>query len=263
MVLIPILVLLSSCKQEDPRVLVFTKTAGFYHTSIPAGVEAIKNLGTENGFEVDTTSSAGFFNEENLRNYAAVIFLNTTGEVLNHYQEADFERFIQAGGGYVGIHSAADTEYHWGWYGRLVGGYFLDHPGINDPHPNVQEGLVEVVDHSHPSTDFLPEQWVRTDEWYSYQNLNENVNVLLTLDESSYEGGAEMGYHPLRGIMNMMAAVHFIQEADTQANLTRKSCFSGICLRVLNMRLVITGLIIPVRKLTGFLKKTGSQKPCW
>jgi cytochrome c len=192
-----IMLLFSSCQQEDPHVLVFTKTSGFYHTSIPAGVEAIKRLGAENGFAVDTTSNSELFTEENLQNYAAVIFLSTTGEVLNHYQEADFERFIQAGGGYVGIHAAADTEYHWGWYGRLVGGYFLDHPGINDPHPNVQEGIIEVVDHSHPSTGFLPEQWVRTDEWYSYQNFNENVNVLMTLDESSYDGGVQMGYHPI------------------------------------------------------------------
>ena len=95
--------------------------------------------------------------------------MNTTGDVLNHYQETELERFIQAGGGFVGIHSAADTEYHWGWYGRLVGGYFSDHPGINDPHPNVQEGVLEVVNHDHPATEFLPERWERTDEWYSYK----------------------------------------------------------------------------------------------
>jgi len=176
---------------------VFAKTAGYEHASIPDGIEAIQELGAENGFEVDTTTNAERFNEENLQQYAAVIFLSTTGDVLNKYQEADFERYIQAGGGYVGIHAAADTEYHWGWYGRLVGGYFLDHPGINDPAPGVQEGTLTVVDTTHASTEFLPTEWIRTDEWYSYKNLNEDVNVLLTIDEESYRGGADMGYHPM------------------------------------------------------------------
>lgn len=175
----------------------FTKTAGFYHTSIPDGIDAIQKMGAENGFVVDTTENSEIFTEENLRNYAAVIFLNTTADVLNNRQEADFERFIQAGGGFVGIHSAADTEYDWGWYGRLVGGYFADHPGINDPHPNVQEGIVEVVDQNHPATEFLPERWERTDEWYSYSDLFEDTNVLMTVDEDSYEGGMDMGYHPI------------------------------------------------------------------
>ncbi|MEX2368074.1 MAG: ThuA domain-containing protein, partial [Balneolaceae bacterium] len=189
--------LFSSCNSEKPRVLVFSKTAGFYHNSIPDGIEAIQKLGDENGFEVDTTKNAGMFTEENLKGYSAVIFLSTTGDVLNHYQEAEFERYIQAGGGYVGIHAAADTEYQWGWYGRLVGGYFADHPGINDPHPNVQEGTLEVEDKNHPSTEFLPDQWTRTDEWYSYKNFNEDVNVLMTIDEASYQGGLDMGYHPM------------------------------------------------------------------
>src|SRR5690625_7761112 len=83
------------------------------------------------------------------------------------------QRYIQSGGGFVGVHAAADTEYHWGWYGRLVGGYFLDHPGINDPHPNVQPGTILVADPNHPSTEFLPERWERTDEWYSYRDIYE------------------------------------------------------------------------------------------
>jgi type 1 glutamine amidotransferase len=128
-----------SCSQRSgpPKVLVFSKTSGFYHNSIPDGIEAIQKLGEENGFEVDTTTNASKFTEDTLKQYSAVIFLSTTGDVLDKYQEADFERYIQAGGGYVGIHAAADTEYEWGWYGRMVGGYFLDHPGINDPHPTV------------------------------------------------------------------------------------------------------------------------------
>ncbi|NBC64550.1 MAG: PKD domain-containing protein, partial [Bacteroidetes bacterium] len=187
----------SNKRSGSPKVLVFSKTAGFYHQSIPDGIRAIQRLGDEHGFEVDTTTNSAMFTEDSLEQYSAVVFLSTTGDVLNHDQEADFERYIQSGGGYVGIHAAADTEYHWGWYGRMVGGYFLDHPGINDPHPNVQEGTLHVEDATHSSTEFLPEEWTRTDEWYSYKNFNEEVNVLLSLDEDSYQGGADMGFHPM------------------------------------------------------------------
>ena len=125
-------------KSGNPRVLVFTKTTGFRHTSIPNGIAAVIKLGQENGFDVDSTENADMFTDDTLKKYAAVIFLNTTGNVLNYRQEAAFERYIQAGGGFVGVHAAADTEYDWGWYGRLVGGYFYDHPGIHDSFPNVQ-----------------------------------------------------------------------------------------------------------------------------
>lgn len=191
---------LASCSKKregQPKVLIFSKTAGFYHESIPNGIAAIQKLGAENGFAVDTTKNAELINEENLAQYAAVIFLSTTGDVLDHYQEADFERYIQSGGGFVGIHAAADTEYEWGWYGRLVGGYFSDHPGINDPHPNVQPGKITKTGEKHPSVDFLPESWERTDEWYSYKKVNPNTKKLLMLDEASYQGGADMGEHPI------------------------------------------------------------------
>ncbi|GAB3234002.1 ThuA domain-containing protein [Algoriphagus aestuariicola] len=184
-------------REGNPKVLVFSKTAGYYHESIPAGIAAIQKLGTENGFEVDTTKNAENINEENLAQYAAVIFLSTTANVLDQYQEADFERYIQSGGGFVGIHAAADTEYEWGWYGKLVGGYFIDHPGINDPHPNVQAGKVTKTGEKHPSVDFLPESWERTDEWYSYKNINPDTKKLLMLDEASYQGGYDMGEHPI------------------------------------------------------------------
>lgn len=193
------LFLFAACSQRSgtPKILVFSKTAGFYHHSIPDGVAALQKLGAENGFEVDTTTDAGKFNEDNLKQYSAVVFLSTTGDVLDAYQEADFERYIQAGGGFVGIHAAADTEYEWVWYGKMVGGYFSDHPGIQDPHPNVQKGLIEIVDANHPSTEFLPSPWERTDEWYSYKDFNDQVNVLMTLDENSYQGGLDMGEHPI------------------------------------------------------------------
>jgi type 1 glutamine amidotransferase len=186
-----------SGRSGKARVLVFSKTAGYHHESIPDGVAAIQKLGSQNNFEVDTTTNADMFNEDSLQKYAAVVFLSTTGDVLNNYQEADFERFIQAGGGYVGIHAAADTEYDWGWYGRMAGGYFLDHPGINDSFPNVQPGVLLVADADHESTKHLPKEWKRTDEFYSYKKLNKDVKVLLTIDEKSYNGGVKMGNHPM------------------------------------------------------------------
>ncbi len=189
-----------SCNKKrsgKPRVLLFSKTAGFVHASIPNGIAAIQKLGTENGFEVDTTKNADVFNENSLKNYAAVVFLSTTGDVLTGNQETAFERYIQSGGGYVGVHAAADTEYDWGWYGRLVGGYFLDHPGINDTFKNVQPGVLLVKDASNDATKHLPQQWPRTDEFYSYKKLNPDNKVLLTIDETSYNGGHKMGDHPM------------------------------------------------------------------
>jgi len=177
-------------KSGKPKVLVFTKTAGFHHSSIPAGVDAIYKLGAENNFEVDTTSNAGYFTEDSLKNYSAVIFLHTTGDLLNNYQEADFERYIQAGGGYVGIHAAADAEYDWGWYGRLVGAYF-------DSHPEQQEATLNIVDANDPSTKHLPNPWKRKDEWYNFKNLSKDVHVLIKIDEKSYQGGKNGDDHPM------------------------------------------------------------------
>src|SRR6478735_4053265 len=190
---------LISCNKRSgkPKVLVFSKTSGYRHASIPAGKQAIIKLGLENGFDVDTTENAAYFTEDSLNKYSAVIFLSTTGDVLNNYQEADFERYIQAGGGYLGIHAAADCEYDWGWYGRLAGGYFLSHPGINDTFPNIQEAVLTVVDQTTYATKDLPKQWKRTDEYYSYKKLNKDVHVLMTIDEKTYHGGANGDNHPM------------------------------------------------------------------
>jgi glucose/arabinose dehydrogenase/cytochrome c551/c552 len=185
-------------RSGKPRILVFSKTTGFRHVSITNGIAAIEKLGKENGFDVDHTEDANDFNEDNLKNYAAVVFLSTTGNVLDARQRAAFERYIQAGGGYLGIHAAADTEYDWGWYGRLVGDYFIDHPGIHDTFPNVQQATLLVVDQTDKSTRHLPAQWVRTDEYYSYRKpLDSTIHVLIKIDEGSYHGGHRMGDHPL------------------------------------------------------------------
>jgi cytochrome c len=172
-------------------VLVFSRTTGFRHDTIPEAVAAIGALGAEQGFAVDATEDPAVFTEEQLAQYRAVIFLLTTGEVLSPEQKGAFEHFIQAGHGYVGVHSASDTEYGWPWYGGLVGAYFQSHPII-------QEATLHVEDPSHPSTVGLPEPWVRTDEWYNFRaNPRVDVQVLLRLDEASYSGGAMGGDHPV------------------------------------------------------------------
>ncbi len=176
--------------QPAYRVLVFSKTAGFRHDSIPQGIEAIRALGKDNGFAVDATEDSAQFTADNLDKYAAVVFLSTTGDILDNDQQAAFEAYIAKGRGYVGLHAAADTEYEWPWYGQLVGAYFKSHPQI-------QEAVVKVEDKSHPSTSHLPEEWKRTDEWYNYkQTPRDQVHVLAALDEKSYKGGEMGDDHP-------------------------------------------------------------------
>lgn len=171
------------------RVLVFSRTKGYRHASIPVGRMAIMKLGQENGFAVDTTEDASQFTEANLKKYGAVIWLSTTGNVLDDAQQAAFERYIQAGGGFVGIHAAADTEYDWPWYNQLVGAYFLSHP-------KQQNVDIKVIDKNHPSTKMLPDVWKRFDELYNYKSIAKDITVLAKLDESTYQGGANGDNHP-------------------------------------------------------------------
>lgn len=180
--------------QAIPRVLVFSKTVQFRHTSIEAGKAALIKLGAEKGFAVDTTENSALFTEENLKRYRCVVWLSTTGNVLDPLQQNAFERYIQAGGGYFGIHAASDTEYDWPWYGKLVGGWFDNHPSQPS---NVQEGHFHITDTKHPLTSFLPEPWVRKDEFYAYKKMNPAIKTLITIDEKSYIGGTMGDYHPM------------------------------------------------------------------
>ena len=177
--------------ENDFRVLVFTKTDGYRHESIGPGVRAIEELGRRHRFVVDATEDASAFRRGNLERYAAVVFLNTTGDVLDAEQEAALRSYIRSGGGFVGIHAASDTEHDWAWYGGLVGARFAGHPPV-------QEAVVEVIDRGHPSTRHLSLRWPRRDEWYDFSSVvPEGLSILATLDESSYEGGAMGPVHPI------------------------------------------------------------------
>ncbi|MEV5965478.1 ThuA domain-containing protein [Kribbella sp. NPDC051952] len=177
---------------ETFNALIFSKTAAFRHDSIPAGIQAITDLAAANDFTVTATEDASMFNDTELAKYEVVIWLSTTGDVLNADQQAAFERYIRGGGGYAGIHAASDTEYDWPWYGQLVGSYFDSHPAGT---PNA---TVKVEDHAHPSTAGAPTLWPRTDEWYNYRtNPRGAVHVLASLDETSYTGGNMGPEHPI------------------------------------------------------------------
>ncbi len=184
--------------------LVFSKTGGFRHDSIDEGHQAIEALGAEHAFQVDHTEDATAFRDAILDRYDAVVFLSTTGDVLNDTQQRAFERYIQGGGGFTGIHAAADTEYDWNWYGHLVGGYFLSHP------PGTPAASIDVEDRTDHTTRHLPARWDRVDEWYNYRSpdyqdpnvpdgdyspRNGGVHVLLTMDELTY--GEEDGNDPV------------------------------------------------------------------
>jgi type 1 glutamine amidotransferase len=172
------------------RVLVFSKTAGFHHQSIAQGVPAIQKLGIENKFGVDTTTDSTKFTPANLKKYAAVIFLNTTGNVLGAEEQLAFEQYIRAGGGFVGVHAATDTEYDWPWYGKLVGAYFLKHPAQ-------QTATLHIIDPKTIATKHLPATWTRKDEWYNFKDINPELKVLIELDETSYSGGSNGAHHPM------------------------------------------------------------------
>ena len=176
---------------QNAKVLVFYKTAGYKHGSIPSGIAAIQKLGAENKFDVDTTTDVAKFTKDNLKQYATIVFMSPTGRNVfkDSLNKEAFKDYIHNGGGFLGVHSATDFEYDWSWYGKLVGGYFLGHPNPK----NVQTATLNVVDKKNKSTQHLPDQWVRADEYYSFRPGSNpaDLHVLIKLDESTmnYEGG--------------------------------------------------------------------------
>jgi len=173
------------------RVLVFSRTTGYRHESIPTGVAALRELGVEHRLDVDATEDATAFAAGNLERYSAVVFLSTSGEVFNDDQRRALAAYVRGGGGYVGVHGAATTEYGWGFYGDLVGARFRRHPPA-------QVAVLDVEDRAHQATRHLADTWTWKDEYYDFQpDPRRRVHVLLSVDESTYDGG-EMGPgHPI------------------------------------------------------------------
>lgn len=195
--------LASVAAAEQFSVLLFTKTGGWHHESINAGVAAVQKLGKLHDFNVFWTENADLvFNDEQLKKFKVVIFLLTTGEVLNPDQQAVFERFIRAGGGYVGVHSASDTEYEWDWYTRMVGHMF-------DHHPPVQTAVLEVLQRDFPGMERFEQRSLFTEEWYAFDAArSQNLNYLLAVDESTYDIGSKKdadgraNFHPVSWYQN-------------------------------------------------------------
>ncbi len=179
----------------EPRVLVFTKTTGYRHDSIPAGVASIEQLGRRHGFRVDHTEDAGRFTRRGLARYDAVVFLSTTGDPLGRTaQKRALRRYVERGGGFFGIHAASDTAPGWRWFDRLVGARFRSHA------PGTPLAVVNVARRRAPATRGLPAAWSRQDEWYAFKsNPRRRVRVLATVDERTYPAGdSAMGAdHPI------------------------------------------------------------------
>ena len=180
----------SDLKTATNKVLIFSKTNGYRHQSIEAGIIAIKKLGDDNNFSVDATEDSLYLTDANLKNYKTIIFLSTTGTILGKEQEVALQNFVHAGGGFVGIHAATDCEYDWQWYVKMIGANFLSHP-------QQQEAKLVIVDAGNISTKHLPATWVRKDEWYNFKNMNPDVKVLIKIDETSYTGGKNGDNHPM------------------------------------------------------------------
>lgn len=170
------------------RVLVFTKTAKFRHDAIPVAVTTLQRLVVDEGMAADHTEDARVFTPENLARYRVVVFASTTGDVLEDAQQAALEAFVRKGGGFIGVHAAADTEYDWPWYGQLVGAYFQNHP------PGLQSTQVQPEKDGKP----VGPRWPITDELYNYRaNPRGQVQVIATVDEREYDGGTMGTDHPI------------------------------------------------------------------
>jgi type 1 glutamine amidotransferase len=175
---------------SKPKLLIFSKTNGYHHASISVGIEAIKKLGMEHGFDVDTTTDSTWFRKRILKKYAALLFLRPTGKLFGPEEETALQEYIHHGGGFVGVHAATDCEYNWQWYGDLVGAFFQSHP-------KQQQAKLIVVTKDNAATQGLPNPWERFDEWYNFKYLNPGITVLLRLDETSYTGGTNGDNHPI------------------------------------------------------------------
>jgi type 1 glutamine amidotransferase len=170
--------------------LIFSKTADYRHDNIPAATAALARVARELGHPADVTEDAQRFSAKSLQAFSAVIWLNTSGDVLEAAQRDAFAEFVRAGGGYVGVHSASASEPSWPFYAQLVGARFTGHPTL-------QGARLLVEDRQHPATRHLEREWLRRDEWYEFdRNPRQHVRVLVSVDEASYQGG-QMGDHPL------------------------------------------------------------------
>ncbi|MFB7513453.1 ThuA domain-containing protein [Streptomyces sp. NPDC056144] len=173
-------------------VLIYTRTAGYRHDSLPAAAAALADLARERGWGADITDDPAAFTPEGLAGRPAVVLVSTTGTVLTPEGRTACEAYLRGGGALLAVHAAANAEPDWPLYGELLGTRFAGHPDL-------QPGTVLVEDPGHPATAPLPAVWEWTDEWYDFTSAPRaaGVHVLARVDESSYEGGTHGDDHPL------------------------------------------------------------------
>lgn len=177
------------------NVLIFHETEDYRHASIENGIQAIQQMGEENNFKTLVSQDSNFLIENDLNSLDLIIFLNTEGDILDMEEQMAFQNYMDNGGNFFGIHAAADTEHDWSWYGDLVGAYF-------NGHPEIQEAELNIKMPQHMTVEHLPEPWKRVDEWYNYKEIARGLNILMTLDESTYEGGENGDFHPIAWFQN-------------------------------------------------------------
>ncbi|ASO07409.1 ThuA domain-containing protein [Arenibacter algicola] len=189
-----VLLILLSCQEEqrkEKKILVFSKTQGYRHASIGDGKAMFLELGNLNNFAVDTTENAGYFVDDSLRNYSAIVFLSSTGEILDYAQQSALKRYVQSGGGVMGVHGASGAEYSWPWYGKLMGARFESHP------KELQTGEIIIEDLTDPTNRGLPNPWKFKEEWYNFDSISPEIEVLARVNESSFTGGEHGDNHPI------------------------------------------------------------------
>ena len=193
---------------EQFNVLVFSQTDGWHHDSIPNGVEAIRDLAALHHFSMFWTEDAGrVMNDKALEQFDVIVFLNTTGDILNEDQQAAVERFVQSGKGFVGLHSASDTEYGWEWYTKMVGHMFHIHPAI-------QTAVMKVEEPNFPGMDRFAPRFLFTEEWYQFDApRSDELHYLLSVDEKTYNPMTDWGSKKGEG-MGDFHPVSWYQEYD-------------------------------------------------
>ena len=187
-----------SAQAAQFKVLLFSKTNGWHHESIHEGVSGLRKMAIKHHFELEWHEDANRINEENLKQFDAIVFLSTSGNILNTKQQLAMEKFIQSGKGFVGIHSASDTEYQWPWYQKLVGRHFIIHPAI-------QTAKLKVDSRIFPGLESMPDELLWTDEWYEFSDAHvDNLHYILSVDEDSFDAKADWGkvkgmgnFHPI------------------------------------------------------------------
>jgi uncharacterized protein len=192
-------VAVQSMAAPKASILVYSGSTGYRHDSIPAAVEALKALGAKAGYNVDATEDPEVFSAEKLKQYKALVLVSTStdpkkpeSEWFTGAKRDALQGFLKDGKGVIGLHAAADSHYHWGWYGQMIGGYFERHP------KGTPKGIVKVADAKNPATAKLPKTLERNDEWYYYKDFDPTVHVLVTIDPASIgEGEADVNPNPL------------------------------------------------------------------